>query len=116
MGLIRSELYCFGIRIQKLIKLYNYCFFRSRTNHIRLKYLIIKKLLLLRYALSFMSKRSFICRGSLINFVVVAVLINCSNSEKYHFRNRACYNLGKNLTLNKILVTNTLGLTNTKWP
>ena len=54
-----------------------------------------------------MSKRSFICRGSLINFVVVAV---------YHFRNRACYNLGKNLTLNKILVTNTLGLTNTKWP
>ena len=113
MGLIRYELYCFGITIQKN----NFIAFLGREqNHIRLKYLIIKKLPLQRYASSLISKRSFICCGSLINLVVLAVFINCSNSEKYDFRSHACYNLGKNLTLNKILVTNTLGLTNTKWP
>ena len=76
MGLIRSELYCLGIGIQKKLLL-----FRSRINYIRLKNLIIKKLPEQNFhALSFISKRSFICCGSLINFVVVAVFINCSNS------------------------------------
>ena len=32
------------------------------------------------------------------------------------YSSHACYNLGKNLTSNKILVTYTLVLTNTKWP
>ena len=41
---------------------------------------------------------------SLINFVVVAVFINCSISSQYHYRSHPCYNLGKNLTSNIILV------------
>ena len=82
----------------------------------RLKNLIIKKLSEQNlHALSIMSKQSFICCGSLINFVVVAVFINCSNSQQYHYSRHVFYNLGKNLTSNKILVTYTLALTNAKW-
>ena len=114
IGLIRSELYCLGIKIQKK---FFYYLFRSRTNYIRLKNLIIKKLPEQNFhALSFISKRSFICCGSVISFVVVAVFINCSNSQQYHYSSHVCHNLGKNLTLNKVFVTYTLVLTNTKWP
>ena len=82
----------------------------------RLKNLIIKKLSEQNFhALSIMSKRSFLCCGSLINFVVVAVFINCSNSQQYHYSRHVFYNLGKNLTSHKILVTYTLVLTNAKW-
>ena len=78
MGLIRSELCYLWIRIQKQ-KIY--CLFRSRTNRTWLKKLIIKKLLEQNFhALWFISKLSYICFGSLVNFVVVAVFINCSNS------------------------------------
>ena len=53
----------------------------GREQNTRLKNLIIKKLLEQNFhALSFISNRSFICRNSLVNFVVVAVFINCSNS------------------------------------
>ena len=38
------------------------------------------------------------------------------STPEYHYRSHASYNLGKNLTSNKILVTYTLVLTNTKWP
>ena len=113
MELIRYALYCLEIRMQKK----NYCLCRSRTNYIRLKNLIIKKLPEQNFhALSFISKRSFICCGSVISFVVVAVFINCSNSQQYHYSSHVCHNLGKNLTLNKVFVTYTLVLTNTKWP
>ena len=113
MGLIRSELYCLGIRIQRK----KFCLFRSRANYIRLKNLIIKNQPEQNiHVLSFISKRSFICCGSLINFANVALFINCSNSKQHHYSSHAYYNLGKNLTSNKILVTYTLALTNTKWP
>ena len=78
MGLIKSELYCLGIRIHTKKKK-NYCLYRSRTNYIRLNNLHIKKTIgakLSRFAIYIEA----ICCGSLINFVVVAVFINCSNS------------------------------------
>ena len=56
------------------------------------------------HGLSFISKRSFICCGSFINFIVVAIAV----AVPYY----TCYNLGKNPTSNKILVTYTLVLTN----
>ena len=40
MGLIRSELYCFGIRIQKIVF---HCLYKSKTNYIRINSLNIKK-------------------------------------------------------------------------
>ena len=52
----------------------------------------------------------------LINFVVVVVFINCSNSQQYLYSSHVCYNLGKNLNSDKILVTYTLVLTNAKGP
>ena len=71
MGLIRSEHCYFGIRIQKIVF---YCFYRSKTNYIRLNNLNIKKILEQNFhSLSFISKRSFICSGSFVNFIVVAV-------------------------------------------
>ena len=77
MGLIRFELYCFGIRIQKIVF---YCLYR-RTNYVRLNNLNIKKLLEQNFhGLSFILKQSFICCGSFINFITVAVFINCSSS------------------------------------
>ena len=52
----------------------------GREQNTRLKNLIIKKLLEQNFhALSFVSKRSFICCGSLVNLVVAAVFIYCSN-------------------------------------
>ena len=109
MGLIRSELKCFGIRIQKFF----FCLFRSRTNYIRLENLIIKKLpeknfhIEVKFLVIYIKAIICLC-GSLINFVVVAVFINCSNVQQYHYSSHVCYNLGENLTSNKILVTCTL--------
>ena len=78
MGLITSERYCLGIRIYIYKK--NYCFFRSSTNYIPFKNLIIKKVLeQFFHALSFILKRSFIFCGSLVNFAAVAAFIYCSN-------------------------------------
>ena len=77
MGLIRSELYCFVIRTQKIIF---YCL-RSTTNYIRLNYLDIKKVTgakLSRFVIYI--EAITICCDSFINFIVVAVFINCSNS------------------------------------
>ena len=40
MGLIRSELYCFGIRIQKIVF---HCLYKSKTNYTQIISLNIKK-------------------------------------------------------------------------
>ena len=74
MGLIRSELYCLGIRIQKIV----FIAFIGREQTI---YGFITKNLPEQtfHGLSFISKRSFICCGSFISFIVVAVFINCRN-------------------------------------
>ena len=74
-GLIKSEL---GIRIQK--KKCFYCTFRSRTIYTRLKSLITNRLPEQNFhALFFISKPSFTCCGSLINFVIEVVFVNCRN-------------------------------------
>ena len=39
---------------------------------------------------------------SFMNFIVVAVFIDCSSSLQYHYRGHACYNFGDNFTPNKI--------------
>ena len=74
MGLIRAERYCLGIRIKK-----NYCPYRSRTNYIRLNNLNIKKTAGAKLSRFVIYTEAIYC-GSLINFVVVAVFINSSNS------------------------------------
>ena len=78
MGLIRSELYFFGIRIQKNVF---YGLYRSRTNYIRL--IITQTLKKLPeqtfHGLSYISKPSLICCGIFINFIAVAVFIDCNN-------------------------------------
>ena len=109
MLLIRSsELYCFGIRIQKNCF---YRLYRSRTNYKRLNNLNIKKLPEQKlHGLSL--KRSFICCISFINFIAVAVFINCSSSQQYHYSSRTCCYFGKYLTSKEILATYTLELAN----
>ena len=78
MGLIRSERYCFENGMQKIVF---YFLYRSITNYIRLYNLNTKKLPQQNFhGLSFISKQSFICCGSFVNFIAVAVFINCSNS------------------------------------
>ena len=78
MGLIKSELYCFGIRIQKIVFI---AFIGSEQTIYGLITSTLKKLLEQNlHSFSFISKRSFVCCGSVINFIVVAVFINCSNS------------------------------------
>ena len=76
MGLIRSELYCLGIRIQKKIF---YCLYRPRTNYIRSNNLNIKKTTGAKLS-RFVIYIEAICCGGLIYFAVVAVFINGSNS------------------------------------
>ena len=79
MELIRSEFYCFGTRIQKIV---SYCVYRLRTSYIRLNNLNIKKTAEVKLSRSVnYIERSCICCGSFINFIVVAALINCSNYE-----------------------------------
>ena len=40
MGLLRSKLYCFGIRIQKIV---SHCLYKLKTNYMRINNLNIKK-------------------------------------------------------------------------
>ena len=113
MALIRSELYCFGIRIQNIVF---HCHYRSKTNYIWLTSLNIKKnyrseTFTIRYLY-----RSYHLYVAVVSLIVVAMFINYSNMYQYHYRSHTCYNSGKNLLSNKILVTYTLVLTNTKWP
>ena len=61
------------------------------------------------YGLSFILKQSFICCVSFINFIIVEVFINCNSSLQHC--SHTCYNFGKNLTQNEILVTYSLVLT-----
>ena len=76
MGLLRSELYCLGIRIQKK---FFYCLFRSRRNYIRLKNLNIKKLPEQNFYFVIYIKAIIYLLWYSYYFVVVAVFINCSN-------------------------------------
>ena len=108
MGLTRSELYFLELEYKKKKKIY--CLYRSRTNYIRFNNLNIKKTDGGKLS-HFVICIEGICCGSLTNFPVVAVFINCSNSKQYHYRSHAWYNL----TSNKILVTYTVVLKNTKW-
>ena len=74
MGLIRSEL---GIRIRK--KKILYCFYRLITNYIRLNNINIKKITGAKLSRIVIYIKAIRC-GGLINFVVVAISINYSNS------------------------------------
>ena len=55
------------------------------------------------HGLLFTLKRSSIRCGIFINFIVVAVFIDYSTSWQ-HYQRHICYNLVKNLKLNKNLV------------
>ena len=103
LWLIRSELYCFGIRIQKNVL---YCLYRSRINYIWLIKLTIQKTTKAKLSqFVIYIEATFICCDIFINFLVVAVFISFSSSWQLHYHSHACYNFGKNLTSNEILVT-----------
>ena len=103
LWLIRSERYSFGSRIKEIIFI---TFIDRRQTTYGSNSWNIKKL--------FISKQSFICWGSFIHFIVVAVFINCSSSWQHHKRGLTCYNFWENLISNKIVLTLTLVLTNIK--
>ena len=78
LWLIKSELYCFGIRIQKIVLNF---LLKPRANYVRLNNLHIKETTTGKnfHGVSFISKRSFISGGIFINFIVVVVFTNCSS-------------------------------------
>ena len=78
MGLIRSELYCLGIRMQKK-NFFIAVIGREHTIYVLYVFLNIKKTIGAKLS-RFVLYIEAICCGSLINFVVVAVFINCCNS------------------------------------
>ena len=109
LWLIRSELNVLGLEHKNDL----HCLCRWWTNYVRLHNLNIRKTIkekISRFVIYI--EAIIICCGSFINFIVVAVFINCSSSWQHHYRNHTCYNFGKKLTSNKVLVTYTLVLTN----
>ena len=89
LWLIRSELYCFDIRIQKIVLYYIY---RLRANYMQVNNLTIKKTIKAKLSWFVIYLETIIY---LINFVVLAVFINCSSSWQNHYLGHTCYFCGK---------------------